>query len=191
MIEREIKLRVPDLKKLRGKIGKLGFKVLHRRVFEANVVLDTAAASLKGSGRLLRLRQAGGENTLTFKGAPRKGRHKQREEIESKVADFDKAQAIFSAIGFAPKFRYEKYRTEFQRMGESGILMFDETPIGAFVELEGPGYWIDRVAAELGFAKAEYVVESYGLLYFQYCKENSLPATDMIFAKHGRKAYRT
>jgi len=52
-------------------------------------------------------------------------------------------------------FRYEKYRTTF-RLPDSnawanGLLIeLDETPIGTFVELEGPAAAIDRAAEELG-----------------------------------------
>jgi adenylate cyclase, class 2 len=192
MVEREIKLRIADPKKVRREIAVRGFRVLHRRVFEANAVLDTPELALRSTGRLLRLREAGGENTLTFKG-PQRGtkKHKSREEIESKISDFKNTQAIFEHIGFSVKFRYEKYRTEFQRHGEPGILMLDETPIGWFMELEGPGYWIDSVATELGYNKRDYVLESYGALYFRYCRENSLEVKHMVFQKPGKRAHAT
>ena len=40
--------------------------------------------------------------------------------------------------------------------GDRGLLIeLDETPIGAFVELEGPAEAIDRAATELGFGKSD------------------------------------
>jgi adenylate cyclase class 2 len=53
-------------------------------------------------------------------------------------------------LRYEPSFRYEKYRTEFAREGEAGVAVLGETPIGNFIELEGPGRWIDTTAREPG-----------------------------------------
>ena len=45
----------------------------------------------------------------------------------------------------------------------------DETPIGVYLELEGEGAWIDKVALQMGFSPAEYILKSYGTLYREHC----------------------
>jgi len=92
------------------------------------------------------------------------GRHKVREELEAEVGDPKNLARIFEALGMAGWFRYEKYRTTFRlptsKSWAKGLLIeLDETPIGTFVELEGPADAIDRAASELGFSKRDYVFE--------------------------------
>ena len=76
--------------------------------------------------------------------------HKQRVEREFMASNADECLAVFAGVGFHPAFRYEKYRTEFARRarrgekGKQGLVTLDETPIGVFMELEGPAEWIDR-----------------------------------------------
>ena len=79
------------------------------------------------------------------KGRRAPARSKSREEIETELADGAAFEAILAALGYSRTFRYEKYRTKFvsaSRTG-SGLITLDETPIGSFLELEGPEYWID------------------------------------------------
>jgi adenylate cyclase class 2 len=87
-----------------------------------------------------------------------------------------------------PWFRYEKFRTTYrlpraQRWAEGLLIEVDETPIGTFVELEGPGSAIDRAAEALGFAKRDYIVANYFGLYFEECRRQGETPGDMLFAK--------
>ena len=59
--------------------------------------------------------------------------------------------------------------------------MLDETPIGTFLELEGPSRWIDRTAKELGSTKDAYIFRSYARLHAQWCAEYDKPFCDMVF----------
>ncbi len=45
-------------------------------------------------------------------------------------------------------------------------IVLDETPLGTFVEVEGPIATIHRAAAALGRGPADYVAESYTALFF-------------------------
>ena len=164
-VETEIKLRIPSLRAARKLLRTHGFRVAVRRVFEQNLLLDDAAGSIRTGGKLLRLRRAGKLVTCTFKGVLKRGPHKRREEQEFRVSDFDAALALFAGLGYKESMRYEKYRTEFARAGEPGRATLDETPIGIFMELEGPAAWIDRTAKAFGFTKADYVMEGYATLY--------------------------
>ena len=75
---------------------------------------------------------------------------------------------ILTRLGYQPSFAYEKFRTTFRAAGEEGIVTLDETPIGDFLELEGPGSWIDQTAITLGFGSADYITSSYAALYDEY-----------------------
>ncbi|HEX4274724.1 MAG TPA: class IV adenylate cyclase [Bryobacteraceae bacterium] len=180
-VEVEIKLRMATAARARALLRQHGFEIVKPRVFEQNLVLDDEHESLRVSGRLLRVRGAGKVVTCTFKSPEIPGRHKRRGEREFQASDFDTCVAIFAALGFSEKFRYEKYRTESRRGREPGHVTVDETPIGVFMELEGPAHWIDRTAKELGFAARDYVMESYGRLYEAWCAAHGTKPGDMRF----------
>jgi adenylate cyclase class 2 len=164
-METEIKLRIPDPTHTHQQLLNHGFEILHPRIFERNQVFDTPDLTLRNSGRLLRLREAGGAVTLTFKGPAEPGKHKSREEREVHPDDFDGMKVILERLGYQVTFQYDKHRTEFHRPGTPGIVTIDETPVGAFMELEGEAAWIDRTAAELGFHESDYILASYATLY--------------------------
>lgn len=183
--ETEIKLRVESVGEALRRLAAAGFRELRARGFETNLLLDTAESSLRAKGEVLRLREFGGEAILTYKGrAAVGGRHKSREELETRVADGAALLAVFERLGYRPGYRYEKYRTEFAREGEAagGVATVDETPIGVFVELEGPPEWIDGMAEVMGFGEDEYVTDSYATLYRRYCEAEGRPVgTGMVF----------
>ena len=179
--ENEIKLAVPDPQTARRLLRAAGFRVSRGRVFEANTVFDTARQTLRKAANLLRVREAGGVATVTYKGRPIPGRHKSREELELEVANPSAISAIFTRLGFHPASRYEKYRTEFRQPRHAGVAMLDETPIGTFLELEGTPFWVDRTARRLGFQESDYITASYARLYANWCRQRRRKATDMVF----------
>ena len=136
---------------------------------------------------LLRVRGAGKVITCTFKGVEKPGRHKSREEREFRAGDLESCVALFAAIGFREAFRYEKYRAELARAGEPGHVTLDKTPVGVFLEPEGPARWIDRTAKELGFPAAAYFTESYGRLYEKWCEARGSGRGDMRFRRSRAK----
>ncbi len=180
--EVEIKLPVADAAAALDRIHSRGFHVIAARLFEDNIVLDTPAETLRSAGLLLRLRRAGDTVTCTFKGKEIPGPHKRREEREFQASNFHEALAVFHGLGYAPSFRYQKYRTEFARENEPGHVTLDETPIGTFLELEGAPEWIDGAAEELGFRKSDYVLASYGRLYKDWAAKHPGAPADMVFS---------
>lgn len=182
-VEVEIKLRVEDRAAVERKLRRLGF-VLHTREREQDVVLDTTQGDLRQAGRLLRLRRHGRRWTLTFKGRAADGtRYKSRPETEVEIADGGRLLEILAALGYQPVFRYEKVRSNYRPREDGGraVASLDRTPIGNFLELEGPRRWIDRTARALGFAPRDYITRSYGFLYEQYCRERGRKPADMLF----------
>jgi adenylate cyclase class 2 len=182
--ETEIKLAVHSVRYANTLLASAGFAVRTPRHHEFNLILDRAAQPLRQQGELLRLREAGGQTVLTYKGQAQAGIHKTREEIEITAGSFDQALLLFERIGFRPIFRYEKFRTVFQRLGDPGVVTLDETPIGEFLEVEGPPSWIDSVARKLGFEPAQYITESYGRLYLNWLHAHGKAPGDMLFRAH-------
>lgn len=187
--ETEIKLEVLDSPGLKRRLAGLGFRPVGPRHFESNVLFDFPDSRLRKSRCLLRLRQEGDRCLLTFKGAPLESRrYKVRSEIETDVADGNRLREILEGLGLRETFRYEKYRTGFARQGKSGkrnagMLVFDETPIGNYVELEGPARWIDQVARALEYSRKDYITASYAALYFERCLARNETPGNMVFTK--------
>lgn len=186
--EIEIKLKVASPCDMKQRLKECGFVVVRRRHFESNTIFDFRDLRLRHSRSLLRLRKEGDRHLLTFKGAPHASdSYKIRTEIETEVEDEGAVQQILEGLGLNPVFRYEKYRTVYaekdRRKVKGGpILVFDETPIGRYIELEGPARWIDRAARRLGYQKRDYITASYAALYQEHCRENGLKTGDMVFS---------
>jgi adenylate cyclase class 2 len=179
--ETEIKLPLNNAEDGRALLEAAGFRAIRARVFESNIVLDNPEGHMRRNGVLLRVREAGGAATLTYKGPSVAARHKIREEIEVAVSSAAELRELFQRLGYSPAWRYEKFRTEFQRDGAEGHVCLDETPIGAFLELEGAPEWIDATARQLGFSERDYIVHSYAALYFARRREAGLEPGDMVF----------
>jgi len=146
---------------------------------ELNTLYDLPGRPLAARGDLLRLRQYGDEWVLTHKSRTQDGRHKIRRELETRVADGEKMEAILLALGYTPSFRYEKFRCEWS--DGTGHVVLDETPIGNFGEIEGPPEWIDRVAEKLGIPEERYIKDSYAALFFEWKARMGSKAEAMTF----------
>jgi len=182
--EREIKLPLPlDLEPIRRQLRKLQFRPSKARIFEANVLFDTADERLRTQGELLRIRTENSTTLLSYKGVPKPGKYKNREELETHLDDPKAFTQILGRLGFQPGFRYEKYRTEYTHSAQPGIVMLDETPIGNYLEIEGGARWIDQTAKLLGFSQPDYVTKSYGGLYLEYCQQRGIPPANMVFGR--------
>ncbi len=181
--EVEVKIRLPQAAPIAGRLRKAGFRLASNEL-ERDVVFDTPGHELRGRGCLLRLRHHGVSWLLTYKGPARPdSRYKDREEIETEIADGKRLELLLERLGYRPAFVYEKRRRIFLKKGEPGLAALDHTPIGEFLELEGPRRWIDRAASRLGFGPTDYVTASYAVLYWEYCREHGISPSNMVFAK--------
>ncbi|MGC2501390.1 MAG: adenylate cyclase, partial [Silvibacterium sp.] len=63
----------------------------------------------------------------------------------------------------------------------TGHCVIDETPVGVFAELEGPGEWIDTISERLGLDPASLMTDSYGRLFENWRRETGSAARDMTF----------
>ncbi len=182
-VETEIKLPVVDLAAIKRQLRRLGWRVTKRRTLERNWVFDRKDGSLRRNNRLLRVRRVGSTAWLTVKGpsAHRKA-HKVRDEFEIETRNADVLMKILEALDYRLTWRYEKYRGEFTKQGERGKILVDETPLGNFLELEGPAAWIDKTARLLGYQRADYVTLSYRGLFDKSRRKHRI-GPDMVFEK--------
>ena len=184
--EIEIKFRIDNVRDLNRRLRKSGFRLITPRTHEINTLYDLPDKSLRRRGELLRLRKYGSEWILTHKAKGKAGRHKTRVETETKVADGAKMEAILRALGFAPTFRYEKFRAEWS--DGKGHVVVDQTPIGDFGEIEGQSRWIDRTAKLLQISSSDYITATYTELFFEWKNRTKSPANEMTFKAIRSKA---
>jgi adenylate cyclase class 2 len=152
------------------------------------------------SGKKLSAKKTASRTILTFKSPPEQlaigpgsaspsdRRYKVREEIELTLTDPASLQRIFEGLGLKGWFRYEKFRTPYRlpsrlSWAKDLVIDFDETPIGTFIELEGPGPAIDQAAHKLGYSSRDYVLKNYLVLYLDDCKRQNCTPSDMLFPK--------
>jgi adenylate cyclase class 2 len=209
--ETEIKLPAGDAKTFERKVKKLGGKPLgpgNGRVHEVNVIFDTPEGGLAKHGQLLRIRTETPQGAskkvmaprvmLTFKQPTVRGvneeggRFKVREETEVEAGEAGALARIFEGLGLRGWFTYEKYRTTWKlgaanRWAKDLLIELDETPVGNFVELEGPAEAIDRAAEALGYARKDYLVKNYLALYAEDCRRRGVPPGNMLFASGKKK----
>ena len=184
MLEVEVKFYVADITAVRDRLLSLETSQLKMvRLYERNVVFDTAVETLRHNQQLLRLRQD--ENVrLTFKGpAPdqqAQSQAKVREEIEVTLDNFDQMAHILDKLGFAPVLTYEKYRETFQ-VGAVEVVL-DELPYGNFIELEGPDEALRPLAAQLGLDWSKRLLTNYLAMLAQVQAVYALEFVDLTFA---------
>jgi adenylate cyclase class 2 len=207
--EIEIKLRVEDIGALRTRLKRLRARQISPRTYESNTLFDTLRHDLRRRGQLVRLRieqpassfakRRPNENVsavLTYKGPPPSsrgarnvggnskilGHFKIKEEAEVSFTATYEMDRILRALGLFPVFRYEKFRTTYALSGVRGLKVeLDETPIGTYLELEGPPPAIDRGARLLRYGRDDYMTDTYGSLYLADCARRGRKPGDMLF----------
>ena len=178
-VEREIKLRYDTPDAARRAVVEAGARPLRARRLQSDCLLDREREPLADRACTLRVRIDGDAARVTFKGAPKLGTTKVREELETAVGDGGMLLHVLERIGFSVWFRYEKYREEF-RWGDL-VIAVDEAPIGTFVELEGGEPDILAMAAALGREPADFILDSYLALFRAHCAATGASAEHMVF----------
>lgn len=173
--EIEIKLKVSNTRQVKRVLRALGFRQIAPRRLEHNFLFDFPDRRLTRAGCALRLRTKDRRQLLTFKGAASTaGGYKSREELETGAGSALVLRRILARLGLRESFAYSKYRTAYGRgkLAKPGVksgnsLVYDETPVGNYIELEGSRRWIDHVAGQLGYRREDYVTAGYAALYHQ------------------------
>jgi adenylate cyclase class 2 len=184
--EIEIKFRIESLPGLARALKLAAFKQITPSTHETNSLYDLPGQKLRKRGEMLRLRKYGERWVLTHKAKSKAGRHKVRVELETEVENGEQTDRILRALGYAPTFRYEKYRSEWS--DGKGHVVLDETPIGNFGEIEGTPRWIDKTARALGISRSDYITETYAPMFFAWKRRTRSKATEMTFRAIGKKA---
>ena len=149
-IEIEAKLKVDSLAKVEKRLKGSGAEFL-RAAVHTDAYFDDAKKSLT------KIRQRTSDSppvigqrdqvVITFKGPRRKGRFKQRQEIQFEIGDAELAEMFLAAIGYKKTLVYQKKR-QVWRLGGCEVAL-DELPfLGTFVEIEGPERKENRRRAE-------------------------------------------
>ncbi len=180
MLEQEMKIPVAALDPVRVRLSERGARLVAPAALEDNWVLDDDRGPLASAGRLLRVRRAGGDCWLTLKEPGSfAGGVKSRVEIETRVGGSDEALAVLAGLGFRPVRRYQKQR-ESWRVGEVTVAL-DETPMGNFVEVEGPAARLPAVADALGLDTSAAVRGTYLDLWNAHRARHADAPADMVF----------
>jgi adenylate cyclase class 2 len=184
--EIEVKLRFENVAQFER--AGLRLTVEKPRHFEDNWLLDTPDRQLSNRAAILRIREVEGRGTLTYKEKAAPGaavtQFKSRLEIETPFEHPEQMVALLERLGYQKWFRYQKYRTVYRAHLPSGTslhVMFDETPLGNFVELEGAEAAIYESVQLLGVQPKEYILESYLALQLIFCRTRGRALEDMVF----------
>ena len=181
-VETEIKIPAVDLDAVREALTRERATAVHPQAREVNLLLDTDDGRLRDAGTVLRVRRYGRRHILTFKGpAVYRGPVKERPEHEVEIEDAEKMLEIFDHLGLQIVARYEKDR-EMWVVDEVSVVL-DHTPMGDFVEVEGPRERLRAVARSLGLDPSTAVMGSYLSLWREHRSghpEMNLPV-DMVF----------
>jgi len=181
-IEAEIKIPVEDIETVREALVEAGATTVHAMAREVNLLLDTGDGRLQEAGNILRLRRYGSRNILTFKGpAVYHGSVKERPEHETEIENAERMLEILDHLGLRAVARYEKDR-EMWLVDEISVVL-DHTPMGDFVEVEGPRDRLQTAARSLGLDPSTAVRGSYLSLWREHRSrhpEHNLPV-DMVF----------
>jgi adenylate cyclase class 2 len=185
--EIEIKFRIENLPALARALKQAGFKQLTRSTHEMNSLYDLPGQKLRKRGEMLRC-----ASMAKILGADAQGEKARPAGIKCGLnwrrgwRTARRWTPFLRALGFAPTFRYEKYRAEWS--DGTGHVVLDETPIGNFGEIEGPSRWIDRTARALGIRQADYITQTYAPMFFEWKRRTKSPATEMTFRALGKKS---
>lgn len=182
-IERELKLPLTEPAEVQQTVEQEGAQIVLARHWERNWVLDRGDELLL-SYSLLRVRDRWDETggalgaVVTMKKPLQAADDgvKERLEHELTVADAGAAIRLFAQLEYRVVRRYHKVRTAWS-LDEHEIVL-DETPIGAWLEIEGPDP--PRVARRLHLPEAGDM-RSYLSIYEAARAECPDLPCDMIF----------
>ncbi len=187
MLEQEMKIPVPSLAEVRLRLHRRGATLVQASALEDNWVLDDRDRTLAAAGRLLRVRRCAGRSVLTLKGpASFSAGVKSRTELETEVGDGETALEVLATLGLACVRRYQQRRETWTLAGVTVAL--DETPMGAFVELEGEAGGLGAAAAALDLDPRRAARGTYLDLWAAYRGEHPEAPLDMVFTPGGAPA---
>ena len=179
MIEQEVKLQFPHVEAARQAISAAGGRLVQSSRLIEDRLFDTSDASLRQAGKTVRVRRDGGTTLITVKGPLQPGVVKSREELETRVDSAAVIEGVLGGLGFHQVFKAQKYREEYEL--DRAHVTIDQAPVGVFVEIEATPERIEAVTRLLGRTPADYLLDSYPMLWRQWCAAHNRPYDDMLF----------
>jgi adenylate cyclase class 2 len=181
-LETEVKIRITqeDLDGVRARLTQLGARCLSPRSEEKNILFDFPDRNLETTGCAVRLRTYGDKTTLTFKGEIQEDpRFKKRQELETRVEDPQAMIKVLEGLGMHVCFEYSKIREVYTLAAdqEQAEICLDETPVGTFVEIEGPEDTIESLASQLGWTPDSFIRSNYVEMYLEQQTTDRRPQT--------------
>ncbi|HUH79012.1 MAG TPA: class IV adenylate cyclase [Methanoregula sp.] len=167
MLEIELKVSVPSLGPVRGRLAELGAEP-SGRVREHDIYYNAPHRDFAKTDEAIRVRYTNNHAVVTYKGAKVKGSGlKAREELNTAVESGDVFEKMLVRLGFVRTAEVNKWRENFRYAGASVSLDTVEE-LGTFVEVEimaedgGPDATarIERIAGEIG-VHGEPILLSY------------------------------
>lgn len=179
--EIEVKFKISSTEEMLDIILKAGAVLEQETRFEKNLRWDDAEETLTKTNQVLRLRDNGGTSVLTYKSEKQNNKGiADREEIETVVTNFDNTRLILERLGYQIVFIYEKFRSIY-RLDDTQLFL-DHTPIGDYIEIEGPDdLAIRRAAEQLGLNWEDRINKGYRSLFKTWKKQTEFPGRDMTF----------
>lgn len=178
--EIEAKIQVASHQTLQELLTQLGAKCQTQQL-EVDIYFDTAEAELLKSDRALRLRCVDKENLLAYKGPPQQSKYKQRQEIQTSVADANAAQSLLGELGFTQSLVFEKKRQSW--LLDDCRVELDQLPLlGTFVEVEGPCETaIEQVLRKLKLEQADLIATPYPILLRDHLERTGNTSREIRF----------
>lgn len=114
---------------------------------------------LRKRNSVLRLREAGGKATLTFKGPRLKSKYKKRIETETPV-NAQAMRLILKTLGYKIRVCYGKKREGYD-LKNAHVTLDRVKGFGWFVEIEADPQRIEALAKKFGFTSSDREERSY------------------------------
>jgi adenylate cyclase class 2 len=155
MLEVELKARIDDPGAVRERLYDMQ-AVYECAVTERDLYFNSPSRDFGETDEALRLREAGGHYTLTYKGSRKTGHLlKAREEIICGVESAQTMEKILIALGFKPVAEVRK-RREYYHVRGATVTLDSVEGLGDFIEIElespaeVPASHLLELAASLG-----------------------------------------
>jgi adenylate cyclase class 2 len=167
MLEIELKSRVDNLSPVRERLQQSGARFCGR-VHEHDVYYNAPHRDFAETDEALRVRYAGGNAVVTYKGAKIKNLGlKAREELNTSVESGEVFGQILTRLGFTMTAEVNKWR-ETYRFRDASIALDEVESLGTFIEIEviadtemqSATETIDKIKKELGIS-GEAILASY------------------------------
>jgi adenylate cyclase class 2 len=167
MLEIELKVRVDSLEPVRRKLQQHNAEFCGR-VHEHDSYYNAPHRDFSKTDEALRVRYAGGNAVVTYKGAKIKDLGlKAREELNTAIESGEAFETILAYLGFVRSAEVNKWR-EMYHYANASVALDDVENLGTFVEIEvladtdttRAATRIARIAKELGVG-GEPILASY------------------------------